>query len=88
MPVDRFEIDMGTAVWREEPCLRHPSQGEQDCRLCVEKCPIGLVAIELVQGQVQVNPHGCVGCGVCQTVCPTTPKSIVVIPRSAREPVG
>jgi Pyruvate/2-oxoacid:ferredoxin oxidoreductase delta subunit len=31
-----------------------------------------------------VNDDHCTGCGVCQNKCPTDPKSIVVMPKSAR----
>jgi ferredoxin-type protein NapG len=44
-------------------------------------CPIGSVAIELRANMIHVNEDGCTGCGVCQQQCPTSPKSIVVIPR-------
>ncbi|HVT89789.1 MAG TPA: 4Fe-4S dicluster domain-containing protein [Tepidisphaeraceae bacterium] len=74
-------IDMGTAVWREENCLR--SHGEE-CTICIDKCPIGEVAIELRDGKVHVIEDGCTGCGVCQHDCPTSPKSIVVTPCSSR----
>jgi ferredoxin-type protein NapG len=81
-PIPLGEIDMGTAVWRPETCVR--SQGEP-CTICIDRCPVGAVAIELIGNDVQVHPEGCIGCGVCQYYCPTTPKSIVVIPRAAGE---
>ena len=82
-PIPLGAIDMGTAVWSPATCVR--SHGEP-CTICIDRCPVGTVAIELVGNDVQVHPDGCIGCGVCQYYCPTTPKSIVVIPRAAREP--
>ena len=38
-------------------------------------------AIGLRGNYVHVKTEGCIGCGVCQNRCPTTPKSIVVRPR-------
>jgi MauM/NapG family ferredoxin protein len=81
VPTSINDIDMGTAVWREEICLR--SRGES-CTICVDKCPLGSAAIELKLGRIAVNPHGCIGCGVCQHECPTSPKSIFVIPIAAK----
>jgi ferredoxin-type protein NapG len=71
------QIDMGTAQWHPESCVR--SRGE-DCTICIDHCPIGSFAIELKDGNVQVHEKGCIGCGVCQHDCPTNPKSIAVIP--------
>jgi ferredoxin-type protein NapG len=82
VPTAAADIDMGTAVWKEETCVR--GKGE-DCRICIDQCPLGETAIALKQGDVAVNPLGCIGCGECQHHCPTTPKSIVVIPKAARE---
>lgn len=81
-PTPLVDIRMGTAVWREAACVR--SRGE-DCAICVEHCPLGAAAIELIDGRVQVHPRGCIGCGVCQQDCPTDPRSIVVIPVAARQ---
>ena len=80
-PTPMYEIDMGTAVWREELCIR--SKGEE-CRICFEKCPLGTAAIDIIGPAVVVNPLGCIGCGICQHYCPTSPKAIVVIPVSAK----
>lgn len=71
-------LDMGTARWDSATCVRHRGQ---DCTICIDQCPIGSVAIELRAGRVHVIDDGCIGCGVCQHYCPTTPKSIVVVPR-------
>jgi len=71
------QIDMGTAIWNEHTCLR--SHGEE-CTICIDKCPVGQMAIELRQGKVHVHEDGCTGCGVCQFECPTSPKSIRVAP--------
>ena len=71
-------LNMGTAMWNEQTCVR--SKGE-DCKICVDQCPIGEVAIELIDNRIAVRDRGCTGCGVCQHHCPTSPKSIVVKPR-------
>lgn len=80
LPTPLADIDMGTARWREMTCVR--SSGE-DCTICVDRCPLGSAAIELADGKIHVIDDGCIGCGVCEHACPTSPKSIVVIPRSA-----
>jgi MauM/NapG family ferredoxin protein len=75
-----FDIDMGTAIWHEHLCVR--SQG-QECMICVEKCPLGSAAIELREGKIHVIEEGCIGCGVCEHDCPTSPKSITIRPKGA-----
>ena len=85
LPTPLGEIDMGTAHWREETCVR--SIGE-NCTICLDQCPVGTVALELNGNRVEVKEDGCTGCGVCQHYCPTSPKSIVVTPRDARSGGG
>ncbi len=74
--VDRLEIRMGLAILDHDLCVRSK---DEDCRICIERCPIGEIAIRLDEtGRVQViDPsaagHGCTGCGVCQQYCPTRP---------------
>lgn len=83
------DIRMGHARVDHSRCLRHTHQeidvdatgtnSQADlCRLCVDDCPLGAKAIGIDgQSRVEVRP-GCVGCGVCERVCPTQPASIVV----------
>ncbi|MCK6455409.1 MAG: 4Fe-4S dicluster domain-containing protein [Phycisphaerae bacterium] len=80
--VGKHAIRMGLAIVREQTCVR--SRGD-DCRICVERCPLGGDAIRIGDdGRVDVidpakhHGIGCVGCGVCQFYCPTTPKAIYV----------
>lgn len=74
----RVLINMGRAVWGEGKCLR--SDG-QDCRICVDACPMGTAALAIEEdGRVEVR-EACTGCGTCQHVCPTTPRAIVIVPR-------
>jgi MauM/NapG family ferredoxin protein len=78
------DIDMGTAEWRPNYCTR-TTLGD-DCRICVDQCPLGSAALVLDEaGRVKVIEDGCIGCGVCEHYCPTEPKSIVVIPKAARD---
>jgi len=79
------KIDMGTAVWNEPTCVR---TSLYECRICVDICPVGSVAIDIRDGKVWINPHGCIGCGLCQRDCPTAPKSITVMPRAQRMSLG
>ena len=81
VPTSINDIEMGTAVWKEQFCLRTSGQ---DCKICVDHCPLGSAAIELKEGRIAVNPRGCIGCGVCQQDCPTSPRSIRVIPDAAK----
>ena len=81
VPTPIMDIDMGTARWREETCVR--TIGE-NCTICVDQCPMGTAALELNGNRVVVKDEGCTGCGVCQHYCPTDPKSIVVTPRDGR----
>jgi ferredoxin-type protein NapG len=81
VPTSINDIDMGTAVWNPHTCVR--SSGE-NCTICVDKCPLGSAAIDLKGNEISVKPLGCIGCGVCQNQCPTTPKSIYVIPIAAK----
>jgi len=76
-PVPREEIRMGIAVLRRDHCFR--TSGE-DCRICVDKCPIGRQAIDVPYpgADVLVNFDGCTGCGVCEMACPARPRAIVV----------
>jgi ferredoxin-type protein NapG len=78
-PISPQEIRMGLAEWSLESCLRPMGQ---ECRECVDKCPVGEKAIALGDdGHVVVKFDGCTGCGVCQQHCPTFPKAITVRPR-------
>lgn len=73
---DAFEIHMGLAEVDRALCVR---SHEQSCTICVDKCPIGARALRFVDGgPPEVMADGCVGCGVCQFYCPTTPRAIVV----------
>jgi ferredoxin-type protein NapG len=82
VPTPLEAIDMGTAVWHEHLCVR--SHGEE-CTMCVDHCPVGPAALELVDNRIVVHEDGCTGCGVCQNNCPTDPKSITVTPRLLRD---
>ncbi len=72
-------IDMGTALWKPDLCARTQ---DQECTICIDRCPVGSRAIELRAGRVHVIEEGCVGCGVCEYYCPTIPKAITVTPRA------
>ena len=83
------EIAMGFAHVDHARCLRGSvdtttanKNDDRDlmstCRVCIDECPLKDKAIEIgTDDRVHVLP-GCVGCGVCERVCPTEPASIVV----------
>ena len=75
--LDKLQIRMGLARVNFETCLR--TRGD-DCRVCVDACPIGSTALTIspTSGRVIVKKNGCVGCGVCEQMCQTWPRSITV----------
>ena len=62
------------AVVDEEACT--------ECEVCLDRCPVGAIAIEETAG---VDRDKCLGCGVCATVCPTDAIRLILRP-DAQEP--
>jgi ferredoxin-type protein NapG len=79
--------------WNPIPVRQHPYDRDP-CDLCVLECPIGESAIGLVElaaedGSQTWTPRvldGCVGCGVCEMICPPEPAAIVIEPRARPGP--
>lgn len=72
-----FDVQMGTAVVAPPRCLTF--QGEP-CSTCVEACPVPGALTADAGGHPMVDELRCIGCGVCEHVCPTAVASIVVAP--------
>jgi len=70
--------------WKPQPVREH-SYDLEKCDLCVRECPImGAISIEDVKGKpTPVVTDACVGCGVCEMMCPAEKACIVV---EARQP--
>jgi ferredoxin-type protein NapG len=68
--------------WKPQPVAEHAYDLEV-CDLCVRECPIqGAISLEDVDGkQTPVVHEACIGCGVCEMMCPADPVAIVVEPR-------
>jgi ferredoxin-type protein NapG len=73
--------------WKPIPVAEHPYD-VAECDLCVRECPIkGAISIETVyapDGSQRKSPvvhEPCVGCGVCEMICPTEAASIEIVPR-------
>jgi ferredoxin len=72
------EVRMGTAVIDTKACLAW--QGIL-CRSCFDDCPIYDEAIKMDEKlQPVVAKDKCVGCGICENVCPVDPAAIVIQP--------
>ena len=70
--------------WKPIPLKDHPFDVAL-CDLCVRTCPIkGAISLQEVIGQdgvkrmTPVVHEPCVGCGVCEMVCPPEPAAIVI----------
>jgi MauM/NapG family ferredoxin protein len=74
--LQKQEVRMGTAIVDKNTCL--PWQGTL-CRSCYENCPIFNEAI-IMDEQLRpvVDQKKCVGCGICENVCPVDPAAIIV----------
>lgn len=57
-------------AYREKICA-HGRSGISGCTQCVEVCSTGAIRSVLKENRVEVEPHLCMGCGGCATVCPS-----------------
>lgn len=71
-----FDVQMGTAELQPGRCLAFLGT---PCSACVQACPVP-GALAAVDGRPVVDPARCIGCGVCEHVCPTEPAAVTVAP--------
>ncbi|MCC8190218.1 MAG: 4Fe-4S dicluster domain-containing protein [Planctomycetes bacterium] len=66
-------------------------QKREHCGFCFHGCPTGAITLRPINGGLeipQLNPELCIGCGGCQADCPTTPKSMTVLPVGRQTMLG
>lgn len=69
------EIEMGIARVDPQHCVTFHGQA---CDACVTACPTLPPAVNLVDGRPSVDVRTCIGCGLCEQLCPIAPKAIQV----------
>lgn len=57
-------------VYNERICA-HSRSGIVGCTQCIDVCSTAAISSDAANNRVQVDPHLCMGCGGCSTVCPT-----------------
>ncbi|MHB0968343.1 MAG: 4Fe-4S dicluster domain-containing protein [Thermoanaerobaculia bacterium] len=72
---DKRAVRMGTAVVNEQTCYAFLSIL---CRSCVDECPLGEAAITQTSDLTPIVKDACVGCGICEKVCPMSEPAIVI----------
>ncbi len=71
------KVDMGTAEIDKRLCITHLGIGK--CEACYTICPLKERAIvQEAMLRPRVIPEGCVGCGLCEEICPVRAKAIRV----------
>jgi ferredoxin-type protein NapG len=86
--VDRLAIHLGSATVNSATCLR---EAGENCTLCIDVCPLaaedhtasGALAALFINdqtGRIRVRKNICIGCGLCESRCPTDPPAITIIP--------
>lgn len=73
---------MGMAFLDAERCVDYQKKNHIMCWTCYERCPLRATAIVLHGGYRPAVTDKCVGCGVCEYVCPV--KAVTVTPSRLR----
>ncbi len=56
--------------YREKICA-HGRSGIAGCTKCIDVCSTQAISSDLEANRIKVEPHLCMGCGGCATVCPS-----------------
>ncbi len=86
------QVSIGTAFIRPDRCL--PYAFNRQCIVCEEHCPTGEKAIYFVEEEMEgrngtrtrlklprVDPKLCIGCGICEWVCPVRDRPAIYVTR-------
>lgn len=65
----KFDDMAGAAVHVDQGRCAKVRNRNVSCLLCAQACTSGCIA--LVDGELEIRPEQCVGCGTCATACPT-----------------
>ncbi len=57
-------------AYKEKICA-HGRSGISGCTQCIDVCSTGAIRSLIKENRVEVEPHLCMGCGGCATVCPS-----------------
>ncbi|MBN1341450.1 MAG: 4Fe-4S dicluster domain-containing protein [Phycisphaerae bacterium] len=83
-PDNKVRATIGLPVIDHEQCILNATE----CRRCIAACPYEALSTrwdeETYQAVLAIDMAKCPGCGACQLVCPTSPKSIVIQPPPSR----
>ena len=73
---------MGKAVIFKDRCLNWIESGTM-CMTCYDRCPLRGEGMVLDMGYVPTVGKECVGCGMCEYVCPKN--AVAVVPDARKQ---
>ena len=84
--IDKISIRMNKTTQTKDISKKLKKFEGKECTICADMCPLPnpLSAISMISNEDNYYPKildGCVGCGVCEELCPVEISAIVVKPR-------
>lgn len=81
---EKSAIQIGHAVWVKQNCI--VITDDVDCGNCERHCPTAAITMERIDPNNRrsrkipvVNKERCIGCGACESLCPSRPFSAIYV---------